>query len=185
MIHTDDVEIFTDMQNIVEFSATEIDVTINKIWADGNANHDGVIVKLYQTTADTMTNPTGTVLETATLSKENNWTVTFDNLPAKNKDNETYHYFAFEESVPTDYKVKYEYTSTNNGQTIDVINYKEKSISVEKKWVDQTGKPVTPSDSDSIKVNIYRREIKPSGTVKDDDKNLNVIAIGDSITRGG
>ena len=166
-------------------SATEIDVTINKIWADGNANHDGVIVKLYQTTADTMTNPTGTVLETATLSKENNWTVTFDNLPAKNKDNETYHYFAFEESVPTDYKVKYEYTSTNNGQTIDVINYKEKSISVEKKWVDQTGKPVTPSDSDSIKVNIYRREIKPSGTVKDDDKNLNVIAIGDSITRGG
>ena len=73
---------------------TESQLTVRKVWSDGNDAHkaDSVQVNLL---CD------GTVSETRTLSEKNQWTVTFDGLA------EGHTWTAEEAEVPADYTVSY------------------------------------------------------------------------------
>ena len=95
----------------VQVSTTEL--TVNKVWSDGNAKHeaDNVTVELYRKLSTSTGEPTATG-KTANLKKYNNWAFTFTGL-AKG-----YDYSVVETSGKTGYFVKYEYNPSTKILTV-------------------------------------------------------------------
>ena len=93
-------------------------VTVRKIWSDGNNNHIGepVTAALYIN---------GDKLAECVLSADNSWEYTFRDLP---KDQE---YTVKEESSFTGYVVRY--TEASDGAYV-INNIKEVFVDIEKKW---------------------------------------------------
>lgn len=122
-------------------------VTVFKTW-DDNSNEDNVRPDSVKVTL----RRNGTRVGELTLSEENDWTHTFTNLPVYTE-GEVANYTVTEASV-NNYQAEYEYTQTNAGMSVEIINHytpAKTSIDVTKKWTDSANKAgVRPS-----KVTIY------------------------------
>ncbi len=168
---------------------TEVDVKVTKTWKDDLTSHDGVSVTLYQATeygldvgdlTDSlkMTDAAYTV----TLSSENDWTYTWEDLPYKDEStNARYYYYAVETTELTGYETSYSMSVTSTLQTISITNYVPGTLTIEKTWVGETS-------ASSISVDLYRRleTTEDTGTTSTVTvpNSLNVLALGDSITNG-
>lgn len=103
-------------------------VTVKKIWSGaGNDHPDSVTVNLLRD---------GEVYDTVTLSSENNWKHTWNNL------DDDYRWSVVEADVPDGYTVSY----STSGTTIIIENFKEpdipdnpESLTVKKVWKDDDG----------------------------------------------
>ena len=122
-------------------------VTVFKTW-DDNSNEDNVRPDSVKVTL----RRNGTRVGEVTLSEENDWTHTFTNLPVY-AEGEVANYTVTEASV-NNYQAEYEYTQTNAGMSVEIINHyipAKTSIDVTKKWTDSGNKAgARPS-----KVTIY------------------------------
>lgn len=108
----------------------KIDITVDKVWSDGNENHpdDSAEVELY---ADGRA--TGQKL---TLNSANSWTGTFKDLKQKNSSGMDIEYTVKEAAVP---KYTATYSTSDDGKTITVTNtkdpLKEVNLTVTKKII--------------------------------------------------
>ena len=89
---------------------SESQLTVRKVWSDGNSNHDGESVKVNLL-------KDGEVAETVELNAENNWAYTFDKLV------ESYEWTAEEANVPDGYTVKY----ATEGNVTTITNEKNET----------------------------------------------------------
>lgn len=113
------------------FVPTYQDVTVKKVWSDGSRSSrpSGVDIQLLRD---------GVVLETVTLNQGNNWTYTWQDLPASYEGQtgkKLYAYTVNETAVPTGYRV----SVNQNGQTFTVTNTYPTSPSTKDPTLPQTG----------------------------------------------
>lgn len=100
------------------------DVTVEKIWNDGESAHDEIRAALYSTNYEhgdaTSEEPSKLTFEGAevTLNGGNSWRHTWDTLPALNKDGKTIVYSVKEVNTPSDYSVRYA-TKVGDGSYAD------------------------------------------------------------------
>ena len=173
---------------------TNVDVSVEKIWSDGNDGHEGIDVKLYKSNtaisdadlASTdisglgLTEVTG-ITNTVTLNDSNNWKHTWNDLPFKGEEVSKYYYYAIETSVPTGYTASY----FVNGNKTTITNSVPGSLTIDKKWLSKDGTDITSEIKNSADFKLYRRA--NSSAAADEDKkldNLKIYAFGDSITAG-
>lgn len=104
-----------DVKYTKTFVAQEQDITVKKVWSDGNraGRPNSVKVQLLRD---------GEVQETVTLNKDNNWTYTWSDLAGTYEDSDgktkAYTWTVNEERVPTGYTV----SVSQNGNTFTVTN---------------------------------------------------------------
>lgn len=115
------------------FLAETQDVTVKKVWNDGNRSGRPGSVKI-QLLRD------GAVYETVTLSAENNWTYTWSELASTYEDGSgetaAYTWAVHEAEVPKDYTV----SVGRNGNTFTVTNaYKTTAVTPTDPTLPQTG----------------------------------------------
>ncbi len=179
---------------------TDVDVSVEKVWSDGNDKHSGdsITVKLYK--SDTaisdadlanITNPesdsrlevvTGEgITNPVTLDNSNNWKHTWNDLTFKGEGVSKYYYYAIETSVPTGYTASY----FVNGNKTTITNSVPGSLTIDKKWLSTDGKDIISEITDKANFKLYRRA--NSSAAADDSKTLDglkIFAFGDSITNG-
>ena len=100
-----------------------------------------------------------------TIEKSKDWTLSIPNLETEKNGND-YVYYIVEETTgnwTAAYSGNGQTISGSAGATITVTNTVDKgSIEVEKVWKNKDGTPLTPSDMQSIEVQLYRSTTKPS-----------------------
>ena len=138
-------------------------VTVSKTWDDNNdeddVRPDSIVVFLLRNSAK---------VDEVELGEDNNWTYTFTNLPVY-VGGEAVNYTAVEPTVLRDYWSEYEYTQTDAGISIEIINHlstvKPVSVSVKKDWSDEND--LAGFRPDSVQVQLYKtvgQEIAPVGS---------------------
>lgn len=136
----------------------ESQLTVRKLWSDGNANHtgDSISVNLLKD---------GKVEKTVELNSENGWVYTFDRLV------EGYDWTVEEAKVPEGYQVSYE----TKGNTVTIINTKDVPPPAPEEPVDLTVRKVWSNDKGkdrptSVTVTLYDGQ-KAYETVRLSDDN--------------
>ncbi|MCD8328164.1 MAG: Cna B-type domain-containing protein [Ruminococcus sp.] len=126
----------------------DIDVTVQKIWADGASTHGDITVTLYRSTT-LVTNgfPDDSDLEeidTQTLNSTNGYTYTWAELPSGTTGGKAYYYYVKEADYSegegesaVSYTAYYVGNATDETSTITVTN--TSGLTVEKKWLDYDG----------------------------------------------
>lgn len=135
-------------------------ITVQKQWANG-ATEQPVTIGLYRSSSQTDSNPEAypsDKQQTITLSDDNNWTATFNDLIKKEGNNDWYY---FVREMTTGYTVSYSETSgINKNKSVQVINAPGQSgnegpatisISAKKEWNDGSAKHA----GQSVKVRLY------------------------------
>lgn len=150
--------------NVTTITNTHItqktNVSVRKAWDDNN-NQDGkrpasVSVTLYNN--GTPTN------KTATLSEENGWNYTFENLEVHHGIGIDNVYTVVETSVPNGYSASYS-TDSNGILVVTNINTPEKtSVPVQKVWVDANDQDGLRPDS--VEVALYADGVATGKTLK-------------------
>lgn len=180
---------------------TEASVTVNKNWSDGNDLHaaESIDVTLYQTQteladltdlASKLTligaqpmEPTETYK--VTLNAENEWTYTWTGLPLEDEAQNKYYYYVLEDMSNVADAKKYTATyvvtdKTTTKTEYTVRNYRNAFV-VKKQWYSEDG---TLLEDDALTVDSITLDVlKEVATVPED--GLDIVALGDSITRGG
>ena len=162
-------------------SAETIDLTVKKVWDDGN-NQDGkrpasVTVHLQQNGVN--------FGEAVTLNEANNWTATKDNLPKYDASNSAYTYTWAEDAV-TDYTA----TSSVSGNVTTITNKHEAektTLTVKKVWEHKTN--AAANYPASVTVELYANNAKidtvtlnAANSWTQDVSNLPVYDNGQKIT---
>ncbi|MCD7728051.1 MAG: Cna B-type domain-containing protein [Ruminococcus sp.] len=126
----------------------DIDVTVQKIWADGASTHGDITVTLYQSTT-LVTNgfPDDSDLveiNTQTLNSSDGYTYTWTELPSGTTGGKVYYYYVKEADYSegegesaVSYTAYYVGNATDETSTITVTN--TSGLTVEKKWLDYDG----------------------------------------------
>ncbi|MCC8192670.1 MAG: Cna B-type domain-containing protein [Ruminococcus sp.] len=122
----------------------DIDVTVQKIWADGASTHGDITVTLYRSTT-LVTNgfPDDSDLvevDTQTLTSSDGYTYTWSDLPSGTTGGKVYYYYVKEADYSeggTSYTAYYVGNATDETSTITVTN--TSGLTVEKKWLDYDG----------------------------------------------
>ena len=114
----------------------EDQLTVRKVWSDGNAYHrdDVVTVALLRD---------GEIVKTQELSEDNQWTYTFDRL------REGYVWTVEEQEVPENYDVSYE----TNGNVVTIVNTR------------RGGPPIIDADGDLTVEKLWRGARKTPASV--------------------
>ncbi len=177
-----------------------INVTANKVWGFGATPTDYVNVTLLYSVGDVnystkevsqfdLNNlPTGVYIYgdqlncTKSLTENGNWTYTWKDLPFRNNNNEYYHYYVLEINVSDGLEAVYSYNGNGSMPVYTITNQVPATYEVDKKWVNSAGETVTSGLPESITIDLYKRAKIPPTELPD---GLSVIALGDSITRGG
>ncbi len=122
----------------------DIDVTVQKIWADGASTHGDITVTLYRSTT-LVTNgfPDDSDLveiDTQTLNSSNGYTYTWTELPSGTTGGKVYYYYVKEADYSesgTSYTAYYVGNATDETSTITVTN--TSGLTVKKEWLDYNG----------------------------------------------
>lgn len=181
----------------------DINVTVNKVWGDGNGNHtnDSIEVvlirsnksltssELKELNLDSLSNGITKVVEDNPfiLNSENNWTKTWEELPYKEENGTQNYYYVLEKIIPDGYEVSYSHNGSLSSPVITINNNVPGSFKVSKSWVNASYTPITEGLPDSITVEIYQKLESTNSAVDETKKipdNLKVYALGDSITKG-
>lgn len=159
---------------------SEIDVSVNKIWGDGDDIHtdEDVTVTLYKyvgarrfnnneiknfetslpsgvTPVETI-DPEKTITNPIQLNKDNDWSYTWTNLPYK-ENGTIVKYYAVETVGNEKYVSSYEYTNNDSSQHMDITNSLPGAITIKKRWIDaEDGSILTSGVPSEVKVQIYR-----------------------------
>ena len=160
-------------------------ITVNKVWLDssnqgidGNSESLPASITFYLTrTANGTTERvdssgnTGDTAQPYTLTKENSWTMTIENLPLKDSYGNTYSYSATEVSVEG-------YTSavTSDGTTITITNTQTTtpsgtSLTVKKEWKNADGSDLTVDKGYSVIVQLGRAKASSNVLATSDVKD--------------
>ena len=171
-------------------TATPTDLTVNKVWSDGNNNHtdqneqikykikydaydkDGNLVEggpyYYIERGEDETKEY--TLSYSDVYSGDHWKKRHENLPADNaedpdsNDYREYRYSVEETEVPEGYIVSY--SGSQDGKTQTIRNQKKGPVSVEKKWVKADGTtPLTDNLPESITGTLKRRKKDISSAV--------------------
>lgn len=182
----------------------DINVTVNKVWGDGNENHttDSIEVvlirsnksltssELKELNPDSLSNGITKVVmkdNPFILNNENNWTKTWEELPYKEENGTQNYYYVLEKRIPNGYEVSYSHNGSLSNPVITINNNVPGSFRIDKSWVNVSGTPITENLPDSITVKIYQKLESTDSAVDETKKipdNLKVYAEGDSITFG-
>lgn len=173
-----------------------VSATVNKVWKgvngeaiDGNSETlpASVWVYLTRTVGETtervdLDGNTGEDAQPYTVTKENNWTLTVDNLPKTDDEGNVYTY-SFEEVSVEGYETKV----SGNG-TVTITNKKTPSdtdLTVKKIWKDKEGNPVLHNDG-VVTINLYRKVIQggSSGGGSGGSETGNEVSISGEIKLG-
>ncbi len=190
-------------------AATEASVTVNKLWSDGETLHanESIEVTLWRSKRDLtdltdlasklslmmsagdteiMTDADGREFQ-VTLNAENGWTYTWTGLPLEDENMNKYYYYVLENMSGVQDADKYDetYIVTNKTPTkteYTVKNYRN-AIRVEKVWkgegnTELTNEQLAALNMESITLDVMREVLE----VPED--GLDIVALGDSITRG-
>lgn len=164
---------------------TNIDVTVNKVWSDGDSAHvnDSITVKLYQSSRmltssevsgiKTGTMPDGVSLveisginNTVTLNSSN-WSYTWSNLPYKDDGVSRYYYYPVETDVSISgsniYVADYSRIDQASLQRITINNSIPGGLTIEKKWKNSNGEEITPEVT-AVNLDIYKKAIVTTET---------------------
>ena len=154
---------------IITNARKTVQVTVNKIWLHG-ANPESqrpkslvVRLKKYRTYQDgSPSESPAQILDTFTLTQENNWTHTFDNLPVLN---DGWVYTADEETRPDHYWMDPVQTSTDTqgNKTVTITNrysIQRRDVRVKKVWDD--GGETVSHDNDEVTVQIKAGQVEAS-----------------------
>lgn len=143
-------------------------LNVEKQWFDASGNTingtETISFRLYREAGET-----DILIGTYTLSSDNDWKYTFNDLPSQDADGYPYSYYVVE-TVPNGYKVTYtlgDSTSdtspvvSSSGQTLYIKNTQQTvetvTINAEKEWVDQLGNPITGTlPADEVEVELYK-----------------------------
>lgn len=159
-------EAFTN--NLVKY----IDIPIQKVWQDEENSHESVTIDLYAVwTADGKEGEKGeTLIQSQTLSDENNWNTVFKQVPDQeslekiirknfDQDASNIQYDVREREIPSDYQPSYSGdSSAETGFT--VTNKKVKTgLTITKKWQENGAAIDNESTKDfgQIKVTLKRK----------------------------
>lgn len=178
-----------------------IDVTVNKVWGDGNDTHtsDSIEVVLIRSERNLTSSElkelnlnslpdyiTQVENNSCRLDNSNNWTKTWENLPYKDNGKQN-RYYVLEKEVPANYEVSYSHNGSLSSPVITINNNVPGSFRIDKSWVNASGTSITENLPDSITVEIYQKLESTDSAVDETKKipdNLKVYAEGDSITFG-
>lgn len=177
---------------------TEISVTVNKEWEDGNDNHssDTIVVNVYQTTDPQSDGGVSLAAGGATpiysnvyLNADNGWTMTWTELPYKNEDTGDRYYYYVVEEVVNDYKPVYSRIEKAASQSVTIKNIIPGKLTVNKLWQNMAGDAVTANTPESITLEVYRCLQKTQASEDSSDQpattdTVKIMAMGDSITDG-
>ncbi len=183
------------------------DVVVEKVWGDGNDTHtsasDYITVKLYRSTRQLTDDEVKSITETnlpenvelvsiegvsseVTLNPSTQWQYTWLDLPVKSDSGDRYYYYPVETSVPEGYEVRYDRTEYSASQNITITNYKPGGLTINKKWKNDSGTEIA-TDQNSLTLKLYKRLAETTGSSGGDadiPADLNIVALGDSITKG-
>ena len=150
---------FQDSTNYNITNAPNSEFTVTKVWHDGKDqdDHDPITV--------TINHGTGTSDGSAILSKDNDWTYTFKNLPSLGTGER---YYVDESNIPSGYISNDSYKDGNQYYKV-VTNTLATSLKVTKAWDDNDNANNTRPDS--IQVQLYAN-----------DNNTGDKKLGDPIT---
>ena len=182
----------------------DINVTVNKVWGDGNGNHtnDSIEVvlirsnksltssELKELNLDSLSNGITKVVEDNPfiLNSENNWTKTWEELPYKEENGTQNYYYVLEKIIPDGYEVSYSHNGSLSSPVITINNNVPGSFRIDKSWVNASDTLITDTSSlpESIEVELYRRakENKTQASTVDKSAEIKIMPIGDSITYG-
>ena len=132
----------------VEITNTQTtDITVNKVWRDGQTSHQDITLTLYRT-IDNWAN--SEKVETAVLTGDKT-TYKFEGLPKYDSDGTEYTY-KVEETVPDGYTAEYEPNGGVVGAdgTVTITNKLETEVTVNKVWHDGQ------SSHQDITLTLYR-----------------------------
>lgn len=135
----------------------QVGYQVTKKWVDESGNTvsenlpSSITVQLYQNGV-----AYGDPVE---LNAANGWTYIWpEELPEKDASGNVYIYTVEELSVPDGFYLK-EIETNGKAHVITNTQITQLTISVEKKWVDESGKPVTDGLPGSITVQLYQNDI--------------------------
>lgn len=204
--------VFSDTYNVVgnsgeitlinkDSTPTEVNVSVEKVWGDGTNRTPVTAVlldatrefKLDEISALDLENLPADITKSSVsnaevaLSEANSWKHAWKGLPRK-VDGVVHYYYVLEQDVPEGCMVSY----SSNGSTVSpvytITNSAPTSLRIQKKWQTDSGDAVTTNLPDEVSMEIYRNAVTTAATDDSGNDNtpddLQVVALGDSITRG-
>ena len=204
--------VFSDTYNVVgnsgeitlinkDSTPTEVNVSVEKVWGDGTNRTPVTAVlldatrefKLDEISALDLENLPADITKSSVsnaevaLSEANSWKHAWKGLPRK-VDGVVHYYYVLEQDVPEGCMVSY----SSNGSTVSpvytITNSAPTSLRIQKKWRTDSGDAVTTNLPDEVSMEIYRNAVTTAATDDSGNDNtpddLQVVALGDSITRG-
>ncbi len=151
----------TSGEVIINNKPTPSEITVNKVWVDGENNHDPIQVELIalNDSGQRVWYPADAI-RLQTLNSDNGWSYTWEDLDP------SYKYYVEEKNAPSGYTVSYsadkDIPVKSGSVTITNTKKIDTGIAVYKKWVDENGNTLEDS-VDPINVNILRQKGKPGG----------------------
>lgn len=154
----------TTLQNIVNTLTPDLTkFTVKKVWNDGKNqdDHESIDLGVYDNDGKRPSDYDKNAVDSATLSKDNNWTFTFDNLPKLTAPNRWY---VSELNTPANYISTDSYNYGNNYDKV-VTNTLATGLTVNKVWNDKE------TTHNPVKVQLYQN-----------DNNQGDTALGNPVT---
>lgn len=185
---------------------SEIDVSVDKIWGDGDDVHtnEDVTVTLYKyagggrftneeiknfetalpdgvTVAET-TDPERPIANPIKLDKDNGWSYTWTNLPYK-ENGTIVKYYAVETAGNESYVSSYEYTNNDSSQHMDITNSLPGAVTIKKRWIDaEDGSVLTAGVPSEVTVEIYRQTVTTSSVTSTTTTSTTAITSSGTVT---
>lgn len=143
------------------YAADETSVTVSKVWNDGNsANRPSVDITLHAVAGG---QEITALSKNISLSSSNNWTYTFTKLPV-NYNGAPIKYSVSEEPVDGYIGGEPEERGSNN---FVIVNTKETSVTVTKKWVGADGKEEAIPDGAKVTFTLYADGVEKAAIILD------------------
>ncbi|MDE6103667.1 MAG: Cna B-type domain-containing protein, partial [Oscillospiraceae bacterium] len=189
---------------------SEIEVNVEKEWADGNDLHqfDSIKIKLYKSSRSLSdkeiealskgTLPSDNTVSAVengevTLYAGNQWKNTWSNLAYKDENVSRYFYYPVEIDMTVSdsskqYTPSYARVDKAATQSVKIRNTVPGGLTVNKSWVNDKGEEITNGLPEKIVVELYKRLQSSSDDSSDNTPatkdTVKIMSMGDSITHG-
>lgn len=189
---------------------SEIEVNVEKEWADGNDLHqfDSIKIKLYKSSRSLSdkeiealskgTLPSDNTVSAVengevTLHAGNQWKHTWSDLAYKDDSVSRYFYYPVEidmtvSDTSKQYTPSYARVDKAATQSVKIRNTIPGGLTVNKSWVNDKGEEITNGLPEEIVVELYKRLQGSSGDSTDNTPatkdTVKIMSMGDSITHG-
>lgn len=189
---------------------SEIEVNVEKEWADGNDLHqfDSIKIKLYKSSRSLSdkeiealskgTLPSDNTVSAVengevTLHAGNQWKHTWSDLAYKDDSVSRYFYYPVEidmtvSDTSKQYTPSYARVDKAATQSVKIRNTIPGGLTVNKSWVNDKGEEITNGLPEQIVVELYKRLQGSSGDSTDNTPatkdTVKIMSMGDSITHG-